>query len=93
MSFPKPKKWENKAYRMWVVASLPCSRCGIPADHAHHAQVSGMGKGMATKVSDHLCLPLCAPCHDHIHRNRDEQYETLMALRTIERALIEGVLK
>ncbi len=90
MMFQKPVKWRSKKYLKWV-KSLQCD-CGAPADDAHHIQARGLGKGTSTKVSDCFIFPRCRSCHTDDHANRDEAHEMLLALRTIEKALNEGVL-
>jgi len=92
MMFAKPVKWRSKKYLKWV-KSLPCD-CGAPADDAHHIQVRGLGKGTGTKISDLFTIPICREHHSNVHNDGIymESYQMLLALRTIERALNEGVL-
>lgn len=89
--FKKPEKWREKRYTDWV-KTLTCVSCQVmPADDPHHINVRGLGKGMATKVSDCFCIPLCRLCHSCLTMTAEEQM--LEALRTIERALNEGILE
>lgn len=89
----KQKAWRSKRYLQWV-RSLPCCMCGAPAEDAHHLiGVGGMG-GMGTKAPDSMSMPVCRRHHDEIHRDPNlwpDQFE--WALKTVNRALAEGVLK
>jgi len=64
---------------------LPCACCGkepgapgnpIVAAHVDHAG----GKGMATKVADQHCIPLCNDCHTEQHRVGWPEFEKLLPL-------------
>ncbi len=96
--FQKPVKWRSKKYLKWV-KSLPCCICGAPSVYdtsidAHHITAPGLGKGTGTKISDVFSIPLCREHHSNAHNADGEtaRYQMLLALRTIEKALNEGVL-
>lgn len=57
---------EDRAYMDWV-KTLPCCGCGVPADDPHH--ITGIGKGMGSKVPDYFVIPVCRKCHDEIHHD------------------------
>jgi hypothetical protein len=67
--FPKPRRYQNEAYRRFV-ASHPCFNCGIEgwSQCAHRN-----GAGMGTKHSDLETFPLCAtrPGHMGCHMMHD----------------------
>lgn len=57
-------------YKRWL-RKLPCARCAHPGDTrnptiAAHVDHAG-GKGMASKVADKHCIPLCNSCHGIQH--------------------------
>ncbi len=91
--FAKPVKWRSKKYLQWV-KSLPCCICESTADDAHHIQARGLGKGMGTKISDVFSIPLCREHHSYAHGvvGFQDECQMIAALRTIEKALNEGVL-
>ena len=90
MMLGKPVKWRSKKYLKWVKEQF-CD-CGKPSDDPHHIQARGLGKGTGTKVSDCFAIPQCRTCHNQSHYERDEAHEMLLALRTIQKALNEGIL-
>ena len=91
----KPTRWESEKYLKFV-RGLDCAWCGSPADHAHHLIGVGNMGGMGTKAPDWASMPLCAYCHNMMHRGVDQallegQWELIV--RTLGRAIDEGVLK
>ena len=69
---PKPERPERgtakaRAY-MAEVARLPCCACGSSPVVCHHPI---MGRHSQRKASDLDVIPLCAKCHDHLHRSPD----------------------
>lgn len=59
-----------EGFRRWL-RKLPCAKCehvGTMANPtvAAHVDHAG-GKGMATKVADRHCIPLCDACHREQH--------------------------
>ena len=96
MSFFKQPRWENKDYTDWV-KSLPSVVSQFPADDPHH--VKGHGLGGTTRPSDIYTFPLTREEHTHLHNIGWQSWEEvhgsqlLYALRTVEKALVEGVLK
>lgn len=80
----------------WV-KTLPCVGCDRPADDPHHV-THVVSKGMGTKVSDYLTIPLCRNCHDAVHHDRPGWEEVNgeqahHALMTLLQALYEGRLR
>lgn len=57
-----------KLYRAFV-SLLPCCSCGSPApSEPHHVSTRPLEKGLAQKVDDLQCVPLCSSCHrEHWH--------------------------
>lgn len=52
---------------LMVVASLPCSDCGVEGfTQAAHAN---FGKGLATKACDSQTFPLCLYCHTSLDQS------------------------
>lgn len=49
----------------------PCLVCGYGAE-AHHVTFA-QPNGMAMKVGDNWCVPLCHSCHMELHRFGDEK--------------------
>ncbi|MDQ2762171.1 MAG: hypothetical protein M3Y22_01330 [Pseudomonadota bacterium] len=57
-------------FKRWL-RKLPCAQCKYPGSvvnpivsaHVDHAG----GKGIATKVADRFCVPLCDECHKRQH--------------------------
>lgn len=87
--------WRSDAYLYWV-KSLPSVISGRPADDAHHVIGQGFG-GMGTKASDLFTFALTRDEHDELHRDSrawEEKYgsQWFHAMRTVERAMFEGVL-
>lgn len=61
-------RWRCEEYLRWV-ASLPCSACqGEESVQAHHFKGTGHLSGTALKAPDYWTMPLCATCHDGLHR-------------------------
>jgi hypothetical protein len=61
-SYPKPTRYQSKAYRMYV-ASKPCFSCGISGySQCCHRN----GAGMGTKHSDLDTFPLCCARPGHV---------------------------
>lgn len=93
---PKHHAWRSDGYRRWIM-SLPCAITGAPGCDPHHIKRPGFGG--TTKASDVFCIPLSRTEHNQFHamgwasweesRNVDQRD---IALRTIERAIIDGVL-
>jgi hypothetical protein len=54
-----------------------CERCGVrPVEALHHRRARGMGSTRRPETNlPANGLGVCAPCHDHIERNRSEAYE------------------
>ena len=50
------------------VKSMPCIRCGKPADDPHHF----LGSLHSLKSSDLYTVPVCRGCHDIYERNPKE---------------------
>lgn len=70
---PKPEKpvrgtAEARAY-MADVARLPCCACGVEGPSICHHPIHG--RHAQRKASDLDVIPLCARCHDHLHRSPD----------------------
>ncbi|MGQ7249547.1 DUF968 domain-containing protein [Halomonas sp. V046] len=64
----KDKRFRSPAYLAFV-RTLPCCRCGAPADDAHHVIGLHWGlSGMGTTAPDSFAMPTCRPCHQDIHR-------------------------
>ena len=52
------------------VAQLPCVLCavlGMPESRPVHVHHLTQGKGLGTRASDFLTLPLCIQCHQGKH--------------------------
>lgn len=83
----------SETYRR-LVAQLPCSWCGregfSQAAHPNH------GKGMALKVDDRRCFPLCVTCHPEFDQGprltREDRREMADAweIQTRQRILSAG---
>jgi hypothetical protein len=91
------ERMENDAYRRYV-RQLPCSSCNAPADDPHHIYTTDFSKGMATKVPDYWCLPLCRHCHDELHRDVAKWEhlhgsQWMHALLTVTQAIHEKVIR
>ena len=89
--FPKPaKRWVNKKY-LESIRNQRCCRCyAPPPNDAHH--VLGIEKrGMGTKNSDYLAVPLCRECHDAIHNGGDDRDCLKEAARNLVK-LLRGVI-
>ena len=58
-----------EGFKRWL-RQLPCAACGLDANSvrvvAAHVDHAG-GKGVASKVADRHCIPLCDPCHIQQH--------------------------
>lgn len=92
MMFPKLTPWRSSAYLTWV-RTLPCVVCEGPASDAHHLIGVGNLRGMGTKTSDTLTMPVCRGCHTRIHNEPElweEQWKWVSL--TLDRAVREGVL-
>jgi len=67
----RPAWKQAEEYKRWL-RKLRCAACEadrtdanpIVAAHVDHAG----GKGVATKVADRFCIPLCDECHRRQHR-------------------------
>lgn len=88
--------WRSTKY-LEFIREQDCSNCGQPAHvagiDAHHINGRGLGKGMGSKISDIFCIPVCRVCHLILHGNQNEIDQTRIALKMIEKAVQEGVLK
>jgi hypothetical protein len=93
--FSKRNPWRSEKYLAFV-REQNCTNCGKPAHidgmDAHHATGVGLGKGMGTKISDSMTLPLCRGCHQKVHADKDIIDQQRAALLMIEKALQDGVL-
>lgn len=97
VNLQKKNPWRSKKYTDWV-KSLPSCISGRPADDAHHIKSPGFGGSV--KCSDVFTIPLTRAEHREFHAIGWGSWETKynvnqleLALRTIERAVREGVLK
>ena len=95
--FPKDNPWRSRKYLEWV-KSLPSVVSRIePAGDAHHPK--GHGFGGTVKCSDAFAIPVTRGEHTDFHNMTVEEWENkhgsqlVHALKTINRALSEGVLK
>lgn len=96
MNFRKPPIRSRK-YLDWV-KSLPCVATGAPADDPHHIIGCGLGGATGSKPSDIFTIPLTRDMHNLLHHDVNEwelHYgsQALHCLRTIERAVRDGVIK
>ena len=87
----------SKKYRKWV-SGLPCAVTGYQGEVAPH-HPKGRGFGGTVKCSDLFCIPLKHDIHMELHqigwKSWEEKYrihQLVIALKTIDRALEEGVL-
>ena len=93
--FPKHKPWRSKKYIKFV-SSLPCCITGSNEVVAHHIINCNILSGTGTKVSDLFTIPLDARLHGILH-NDPKAFELMydqkkLALETIEKAVMDGVL-
>ncbi len=94
MNLTKIKPFRNKKYLKWV-RSLPCIMSGRTDNViAHHIIACQMGGGMGTKASDLFAIPMNTEEHARLHGGETIHYidQKAEALRTIEKAVNEGVL-
>ena len=62
-------RWRCDEYLRWV-ASLACARCAREENvQAHHFKGTGHMSGASLKAPDYWSMPLCATCHDELHRS------------------------
>jgi len=97
ISFFKEESFRSREYISWV-KSLPSIISGMPAHDAHH--IKGRGYGGGVKVSDLMSIPLTRQEHTEFHAMGWKSWEAKynvdqrdLVLKTIERALREGILK
>ena len=94
MSLQKVKPWRSEKYKKWV-RSQPCIITGrTDRNVCHHIIGCNMGGVIGNKPSDLFTIPLDAEIHQRFHSCRksidiDQKAE---ALRTIERAIHDGIL-
>lgn len=94
----KPSSYYRSEEHRRNVAALPCVSCGIEKrSQAAHLNFVELGKGMGIKLSDSLCVPLCADsfgrrgCHSLLDQGgvydkataKANQIEWLQATRTL----------
>lgn len=81
-------RWRSPAYLAWV-RTLPCSRCGAPADDAHHVIGLHWGlSGMGTTAPDSYAMPVCRACHQDVHRLPElQRYQPGWLRHTIARGV------
>lgn len=88
----KQTPFESRKYLNWVKRQ-PCCSCGAPADDPHHAIGLGVG-GTGMTAPDSMVMPLCRPCHNRIHGDKEmqgRQWEWIVM--TLDKALREDVIK
>ena len=95
--FPKDDIWRSAKYLKWV-KTLPSVVSGVaPAGDAHHIKVPGLGG--TVKCCDAFAIPLTRGEHIDFHNigrktweRRHNICQKMAVLRTIEKALAEGIL-
>ena len=71
-------------FKRWL-RKLPCACCSAPAGDignpivAAHVDHAG-GKGIATKVADRHCVPLCDACHKNQHNSGWPAFEKALPM-------------
>lgn len=62
------KKPLRDAEHLARVRTLYCHICGGTPCHAHHIREC-LPRTMGVRVGDDMVIPLCPPCHTHLHDN------------------------
>ncbi len=94
MKNPKPQRWTNDKYLLWV-KSQPCCVCNSIADDAHHLIGYGQG-GMGTKAHDLFTIPLCRIHHSELHKDpngweREHGSQLVLLFKFLDRSIGLGV--
>lgn len=75
VALPKPaKRFEDRAYRKWLLQFKCVSGSGAPAAEAHHVKSRTDG-GMGRKPSDWWCVPLSAEAHRELHSAGEKTFQ------------------
>ena len=77
----KNKKWKE------YIKSMPCVKCGAPADDPHHI----LGSVHGLKSSDLFCVPVCRGCHQFYENNPTENHWLILETIKIQADFIKQV--